>query len=127
MLRCRVKRKDRTESVKYFFSSKKEFKLGDHTYKIVPTCVYNTQILGLFNCRAIDYVEGNPDPVDFYSFRPVTKKSYDTINTLVKSWMLSDKLMNLINYLLIGIGLAAGASIVSIIILFQIAENLGVW
>lgn len=128
MLLIRIKLKNRGEIHKYLFSSKKSFSYGGLKYHIDPHCVYNTKLLGFLSVRCIDYIQGNTDPVNYYNLldRANLRKQKDTINSLVKGWF-TNKILKLIDYLLIGLAVSSGSAIVSAVLVFLLGQHLGAW
>jgi len=128
MLLARIKRKDRAESKKLFLFPKKDFSFGDVRYRIDPDCVYISQIWGFVNVRTIDFVQDIADPVNYYGLLSgySIKKSKDTINAMVKAWF-TNRILKLVDYILIGLAMAVGGSVVACIMLFMIGSKLGVF
>jgi hypothetical protein len=90
--------------------------------------VYHTVAFGFMNARCIDYIEGRTDPIDYYNFldKPMLRKQKDTINSLVKGWF-TNRILKLVDYLLIGLGVSAAASIATVILVFMLGSNMGYW
>jgi hypothetical protein len=128
MLLVRIKLKNRSEYRKLIVSNKNNFKYKDFSYTIDPHCVYHTCIYGFLNVRCIDFIEGQTDPVDYYNIldNVTLRKQKDTINSLVKGWF-SNKILKLVDYILIGLSVSGISGIISVILLFLIGQYIGVW
>lgn len=90
MLVAKIKGKKRHEIRKVVISKKGFFTYLGCTYHIRPEAIYNYTVFGIFTCRAIDYVEGNGEPINYYVShfeRPPERKNLDTISMVVNRWL----------------------------------------
>jgi len=128
MLLVRIKLKNRSEYRKLIVSNKNNFKYKDFSYAIDPHCVHRCNVYGFLSVGCIDFIEGQTDPVDYYNIldNVTLRKQKDTINSLVKGWF-SNKILKLVDYILIGLSVSGISGIISVILLFFIGQYIGVW
>lgn len=107
MLQVKVKNADRSETSKIFFRSSGRRKLDfkGKTYFIDPHCVYTSyRFLGLMSIRTIDFTEGNPNAVNYFSTdikKPKSKFTPNLVASVVNKILYHDKLNEIILFLII--------------------------
>ena len=117
MLLVKIKNADRSESRRLYWktSGLREVTLGKKNYNIKPEAIYTSKIWGgLLFPRTIDFVEGDSEPVMYYSGLGTKKvKSRFTPNLCAK---VIDKLIGMEHFdemimilLIIAIGCSLGA------------------
>jgi len=104
MLIARIKCVNRKEKRFWVRGEKQSFRWKDVTYHVKPDCIYGYyKFFGLLSLSAIDYVQGNGEPVGFYRESGdylVGRKNLDTISMVISRW-LQDVIKNFQLYVII--------------------------
>lgn len=109
---ARIKGSKRREVRLRVLSKDPNFRYKDVTYHIRPRCIYSYYLFfGLVRRDAIDYVEGNPEPIDYYAANVInTGKNLDVVSRIIgKILQYANKM---ITYILV---ISVGALIASVV------------
>ena len=96
MLKARIKGVNKCEITKFVFGNKAFFKYKDVTYHIKPECIYSYTVFYFITVKAIDFVQGNGQPINYYIpayERSHSVKNVDTISMLIRR-ILEGKIKN---------------------------------
>jgi len=90
VLIAKIKGKKRHEIRKIVLGKKGHFTYAECTYNIRPDAIYNYTVFGFITCKAIDYVQGNGEPINYFKSdlgRDPRGKNLDKIGLLIGRWL----------------------------------------
>lgn len=129
MLIARIKGVNRKEIRVFVFGHKKQFQYKGVTYHIKPNCIYGARFLDFFGYNAIDYIQGESEPIPYYEGSVFDKrqasKNLDTISMVVNRW-LQGRFLHFQLIMLILAFVSVGLIVGVLVTCLAIASKLGV-